>query len=546
MAAQRSRSNWLDPWILLSFALLMVACGGGSNSSGNSSGGGGGTGTTNNPSTANEWTWVRGADADSPTPFGWPGPGSEPYNSDPWYGTLGLATPYNAKGAGTVPGGRNASAYWADKSGNFWLFGGEGLDANLHEALLNDLWEYNVSTDEWTWIGGSSTTVELGSLTWGQPGIYGTQGSSAGSNIPGSREFSVSWTDSTGTFWLFGGIGFDSTGTSGSLNDLWQFSPTTKEWTWISGSNTLGPNTSAGLGVFGTKGTPAQANVPPGLGEATSWLDNNNNLWLFGGTGPDSVSGFYIRNNLWEFNPSTKEWTWVSGAGAASGGGSVGAGIYGTIGVPAASNMPGCRDSATAWTDGSGNLWLFGGFGCGPVGPGGLVSQNDLNDLWEFNPTTKQWTWMAGDAGGPFAGPLDMFPAPAQYGTLGVAAAGNTPGGRSGAGGWIDSSGDLWLFGGEGVDANGAYGWLNDLWKFNPATNQWAWMGGASIISGSGPGGIYGVEGTPAASNIPGGRSFAATWKDPSGNFWLFAGDGLIVPGNGGTTALNDLWRYEP
>jgi hypothetical protein len=31
--------------------------------------------------------------------------------------------------------------------------------------------------------------------------------------------------DASGNFWLFGGLGMDSTGTLGYLNDLWKFEP---------------------------------------------------------------------------------------------------------------------------------------------------------------------------------------------------------------------------------------------------------------------------------------------------------------------------------
>ena len=30
-------------------------------------------------------------------------------------------------------------------------------------------------------------------------------------------------TDLSGDFWLFGGLGFDSSGVQGNLNDLWSF-----------------------------------------------------------------------------------------------------------------------------------------------------------------------------------------------------------------------------------------------------------------------------------------------------------------------------------
>jgi hypothetical protein len=33
---------------------------------------------------------------------------------------------------------------------------------------------------------------------------------------------------------------------------------------------------------------------------------------------------------------------------------------------------------------------------------------------------------------------------------------------------WIDSSGNLWLFGGDGLDSIGKVGLLNDLWRYTP------------------------------------------------------------------------------
>jgi hypothetical protein len=42
------------------------------------------------------------------------------------------------------------------------------------------------------------------------------------------------------------------------------------------------------------------------------------------------------------------------------------------------------------------------------------------------------------------------------------------PGARFGAHSWTDASGNLWLFGGQGGDATGNVGYLNDLWKYTP------------------------------------------------------------------------------
>jgi Chitobiase/beta-hexosaminidase C-terminal domain len=47
-------------------------------------------------------------------------------------------------------------------------------------------------------------------------------GTPAASNFPGSRYNAASWMDSEGNFWLFGGQGYDGSGTLGVLNDLWK------------------------------------------------------------------------------------------------------------------------------------------------------------------------------------------------------------------------------------------------------------------------------------------------------------------------------------
>ncbi len=49
------------------------------------------------------------------------------------------------------------------------------------------------------------------------------KGQGASNNTPGARSNSVSWTDTSGNLWLFGGYGYDANVTLGLLNDLWEF-----------------------------------------------------------------------------------------------------------------------------------------------------------------------------------------------------------------------------------------------------------------------------------------------------------------------------------
>ena len=152
--------------------------------------------------------------------------------------------------------------------------------------------------------------------------------------------------------------------------------------------------------------------------------------------------------DLWEFSPTTKEWKWVIGTSALNQ-----AAVFGTQGTASTSNTPGGRDSAVGWTDSSGNLWLFGGYGDGATAWSGGVTWGDMNDLWEFNTTTNEWTWMSGSS---------TANQPGVYGTLGVASATYTPAARDTAVVWNDSSGNFWLFGGQNT------GFFNDLWRYQP------------------------------------------------------------------------------
>jgi N-acetylneuraminic acid mutarotase len=178
---------------------------------------------------------------------------------------------------------------------------------------------------------------------------------------------------------------------------------------------------------------------------AISWTDKSGNFWLFGGAGADSTTTSTDLNDLWKFDGNN--WTWVSGSDVGDQ-----AGVYGTKGTAAPSNVPGGRWSAVSWADGSGNLWLFGGAGLDSTG-----LQGGLNDLWKFD--GSNWTWVSGSNVGRQSG---------VYGTQGTASPSNIPGGRLGFVSWSDKKGNLWLFGGGGYDSTGTFGFLNDLWQFEP------------------------------------------------------------------------------
>jgi N-acetylneuraminic acid mutarotase len=370
-------------------------------------------------------------------------------------------------------------------------------------------------TGEWTWMSGSKSAY--------QNGVYGTLGVAAPANVPGARENATSWIDISGNLWFFGGTQNCNGCYWGPANDLWKYSPITGYWTWMSGSDQSGQ-----AGVYGTLGVAAATNVPGARDSAVNWIDSNGNLWLFGGEGYDSNSEFGELNDLWNYNPSTGYWTWIGGSNAIPiQNGICPPGVYGTLGSPNSNDVPGGRLGSSNWTDTSGNLWLFGGYGCDSTG-----NEDELNDLWKFAPSIAEWTWVSGS---------DIAGQSGTYGTLGSANSNNVPGGRQSVAAWIDSSGNLWLFGGYGYDSTGNEDELNDLWRFSPSAIEWTWASGSKIAAQPG---IYGTLGSPSIDNIPGGRQNATAWIDSSNNLWLFGGNGYDSQGN--EEGLNDLWEFTP
>ena len=400
----------------------------------------------------NDWAWMDGD------------------NTGNQKGTFSAVTPPTVPPAAptqnaSTPGGRRYPATWSDLSGNLWLL--------ITPAA--------------------------------QEGTPGT---------PDRRWGAVTWTAPSGALYLFGGEN-----DSGFYNDLWSYNPTTPKWTEVT-------TPTQSNGVY------TGANAYPGARwGATARIDQSGNLWLFGGYGYDVSSATPgLLNDLWVFSGGT--WTFVSGSTTANA-----PGVYGTITVAAASNVPGARQSSSSWLDASGNFWVFGGFDLNGTG-----QPDALNDLWEYNVTTQQWTWQSGS---------NSVNQPAVYGTQGVAAATNAPGAAWSSAAWSDLSGNFWLFGGQGFDSTGD-GSLSDMWEYK--AGQWIWVKGPGSVSQAG---IYGIQDDPIVwpevTNNPGGRWAPGFWTVDNGStygpyreFWIFGGEGEDSAGSDGNDLLDDLFRYLP
>lgn len=390
------------------------------------------------------------------------------------------------------PGARNSSAYWADEHGRLWLFGGFGYDSKGTLALLNDLWRFDGKG--WTWMSGSSVAPGMAS--------YGQLGDHSPHNIPGARD-GMGFGKESGHFLLFGGSGYDSANVRGLLSDLWRFNG--RDWVWVGGSN-LANQSGSYTSKRGDSSLPR-----PGGRYAMASSSRGEGLWVFGGEGFDQNGTRGWLNDLWRYEDG--HWLWKSGSSSVNS-----IGVY-TKNLLSA--MPGARRNAVSAIDGEGSLLVFGGNGYDGQGNTGF-----LNDLWKFD--GKHWTWLVGSAQRNEAG---------VYGTKGVPAAENMPGGRMATVVWVDSRHTVWMFGGYGYDAEGNVGYLNDLWKFDG--HHWIWMAGDTTRNQVA---VYGVKGKGDVNNTPGSKIDPALWR---------VRDGIMLWGGYGTTDssklsfTSDFWRLD-
>ena len=391
------------------------------------------------------------------------------------------------------PKARYGAVSWKDGSGSVYVFGG------ANDNYLNDLWRFNGTSWSQVIANGSedSPSVRYGAVAWtdnagnayvfgGYNGNYlndlwrfnGTSWSPVNNagTPPSVRSGAVAWTDNAGNAYVFGGYNGVT-----YLNDLWEFNRTS--WSPVIANGTLGS--------------------PNARERAVAWKDNAGNVYVFGG---DNLTAL---NDLWRFNGT--RWYEVNNAGT----------------------HPSIRTVAVAWTDNVGNAYVFGGYN----------GDSYLNDLWRFNGTNwyqvtyvigntppsarvgaVAWTDNTGNAyvfGGNFYNNGFNY-----YNDLWKFTTNNTtwtqltnvtmaPSARYGAVTWTDNVGNSYVFGGANDNS------LNDLWRFN-GTNWYQ-------VSANG------TSGSPSA------RYGAVSWTDNAGNAYVFGGYFYY----NGNNYLNDLWKFD-
>ena len=225
----------------------------------------------------NEWTWMKGSNV---------------MNDIGSLGVKGVET------AANLPSARMSYTQWKGQDGNFYIFGG-----GTFTSSYNDVWKYNLQSNNWTWVSGSGLTDH--------DGIYSTKCNPNNIDFPHARmeNSTIAFGENKShLLWSFGG--FQKVNLTNSYNDLWIYNMNNSNWTWVSGYDYTVLNTT---GDYGVKGVASPTNVIPARGGACIWKDNNDNLYFFGGMAADSTLptppghpfALGLKNDLWRFTPDT-------------------------------------------------------------------------------------------------------------------------------------------------------------------------------------------------------------------------------------------------
>jgi hypothetical protein len=315
----------------------------------------------------NEWTWMQG----TPWNFWW-----NPTQTN--YGTFQVPSSTN------TPGTREeTAASWTDANGNLWLFGGNSWDTITNSSTFNnDMWKYDVSINQWVWMNGPNYPNDTG--------YYGIKGVASQLNRPSARDAYAKWKDSSGNFYLFGGVSFGTCGFEG-FNDVWKYDIGLNNWIWIGGDSTIND-----AGSYAGECATLNSNIPGNAFENRSTcFDSLGNVFMFGSLGCLCSTFSTNTNEFFHYSIQHNEWTLIMQNSPV---------VWGTKGIPSASNAPPKTSGSVAWYRNN-EVWIFGG-------TANADNADNYNCLWRF--TIDSSCFPTGIEEKNFIYKLTIFPNPTQ------------------------------------------------------------------------------------------------------------------------------------
>lgn len=204
------------------------------------------------------WKWVRGEK--NPNHLG-------------FYGLKGHPSPYN------TPAARSESAF-ASNLTHAVLFG--GFLPIYQNVYFNDMWILDMEKNIWTWIAGQDPQI-TDQFTLDEPC---------------ARSGSMIWWDNEhDIIYMYGGNAYERNMAKFQFGDMWMFDLKTMKWSILIGDTPEGYQYSF------------NETYPGPLSHASTWIDSNGSLWMFGGENAANYS-----NVLWHYNFEEVSWNYVSGS----------------------------------------------------------------------------------------------------------------------------------------------------------------------------------------------------------------------------------------
>lgn len=402
-----------------------------------------------------------------------------------------------------LPEARAYSRIVSNLGDYLYLFGGadKEVDGDCASTLsneLNTLWRYQISTDAWTVVSAQVALTAGGLEAENQAGDYVNADLSLRFPMARARH-AMTYDKNRNAIWMFGGFSG-----SGGLNDLWKFDIAADRWELIDGTNSQGVDA-----VF--SGTPRPGSV---YGHDMV-IDLNGNLWMFGGEMQIGGSSG-LSQDMWKFTINSSGdggiWSHEKGSQTLDQGG-----VSGTQGQADAGNVPGGRKYFAMDISENNLIWMMGGRARSTANV-----ESNLGDLWKFNPSTLEWTFVTGattdNTDETF---IDNF-------TKGEITSMHI-GSRKHFDMTIDESGTIWLFGGM-LNANTRKG--KDLWKFDSNTGVF------TFISGKVDGAVNSGE-----PDLHWGYSITNT---QNATLYMFGGTDMNEETDDLVNDLgNDLWKFD-
>jgi N-acetylneuraminic acid mutarotase len=146
------------------------------------------------------WTWIWGVTNKSPfTPA--------EYSSILAYSTKGTFSSTNN------PMGRAGHSMIASFSTQSLLvFGGSNVQLSAYNIYFNDVWEFDIVSQQWAWIAGGSTDASNGADSVDSPGKYPPLQNTSGTAyqyFPSARTAHAACSFGTDSFYVFGGQNYN-------------------------------------------------------------------------------------------------------------------------------------------------------------------------------------------------------------------------------------------------------------------------------------------------------------------------------------------------